>query len=447
MKAEAIDRATPVSRDRYVDLLRVISIGVVVLGHWLMAVVTWRAGRAEIGNVLGIVPGMWAATWLLQVMPLFFFVGGFSNAVALTSTERRGGSRTDFVRSRLARLMRPTAIFLGVWLVAGPVVQHLAGAALGTVVRDIARPLWFLGIYLIVVALAPQMLRAHHRHGWRVPVALAGCATVVDVAGLHAGIPFAGYLNFAFVWLFAHQLGFFYADGTLQRLSRRLVAAVAGGALGLLAVLVVTGAYPGSMVGVPGEKISNMNPPTVCLIVLTVWLVALAMVLRDAGRRLAARRRAWAAIVAGNRVIMTVFLWHLTAMLVGASLWHAAGLPEPAGGTAFWHALRPAWFALLAAVLAPMVWFFGRYEHPRRAARRSAVPGVSGATVAGTVFAIVGVLGFAISGFSDFGTPAGRTLIVVPVSPLRNLVALLVAAVLFRVRPLPAHDRRFPVRY
>src|SRR3954451_10757500 len=109
--------ATPATRDRYVDLLRVGSLGVVVLGHWLMAVVvTGPDGAVRTTNLLTIVPTLQPLTWLLQVMPVFFLVGGFSHATAVASVRRRGGRYADFVRSRAGRLLRPTAVFVAVWL-------------------------------------------------------------------------------------------------------------------------------------------------------------------------------------------------------------------------------------------------------------------------------------------------------------------------------------------
>src|SRR5215207_8966069 len=113
----ALAAATPPSRDRYVDLLRVASLGVVIAGHWLMAVPVQGAdGSTRVTNVLALVPQLRPMTWLLQVMPVFFLVGGFAHATALASIRRRGGGYADFARSRVARLLRPTAVFLGVWL-------------------------------------------------------------------------------------------------------------------------------------------------------------------------------------------------------------------------------------------------------------------------------------------------------------------------------------------
>ncbi|HEV3398308.1 MAG TPA: hypothetical protein VG693_03365, partial [Actinomycetes bacterium] len=60
--AGRVAAATPAGRDRFADLLRVVSIVVVVAGHWLMAVVVWRDGRVEGGNALALVPGLWLAT-------------------------------------------------------------------------------------------------------------------------------------------------------------------------------------------------------------------------------------------------------------------------------------------------------------------------------------------------------------------------------------------------
>jgi len=118
--AAELDAATPANRDRWADALRVGSLIVVMFGHWLMVVVT---PDGEISNALKIVPGLQPLTWVLQVMPLFFLVGGVAHAHSLESLRARGGSTTGryagFVRARTARLLRPTAVFLVAWLGLG----------------------------------------------------------------------------------------------------------------------------------------------------------------------------------------------------------------------------------------------------------------------------------------------------------------------------------------
>ena len=369
--ASAVSRvaaATPAERDRFADLLRVASILVVVAGHWLMAVVGWRGGRVEGGNAIALVPGLWLATWLLQVMPLFFFVGGLANLVSA----RRGGGWAGFVRGRAARLLRPTVAFLAVWTAAAAVLgaAGVPEAVLRPVTRLVVQPLWFLGLYLLVVALAPAMLRLHRRFGPAVAVWLALAAATADLAGRAVDVPGLdrlGDLNFLLVWLFAHQLGFLYADGTLPGWPRRAHLAMAAGGLAALAGLTASGAWPQSMVGLPGDRVSNMNPPSLCIVALTVWLVGLAMLVRDPVTRWLHRPRPWAMVVTAGSSLMTLFLWHLTALVLAVLVLHPLGLTQPPPGTPTWWALRPLWLLVPAAMLAPLVALFARFERPRPA--------------------------------------------------------------------------------
>ena len=71
-QAKKMADGTPTGRDRYVDFLRLFSIAVVVLGHWLMAVVIVRDGEVVIDHLLVAAPRMQLVTWVLQVMPVFF---------------------------------------------------------------------------------------------------------------------------------------------------------------------------------------------------------------------------------------------------------------------------------------------------------------------------------------------------------------------------------------
>ncbi len=108
--------ATPADRDRWADALRAGSLLVVILGHWLMVAVT-PAG--EITNTLKLIPWLQPVTWVLQVMPLFFLVGGVAHAYSLDSLARRGGTGPGayaaFIGARAARLLRPRVCpFLGV---------------------------------------------------------------------------------------------------------------------------------------------------------------------------------------------------------------------------------------------------------------------------------------------------------------------------------------------
>jgi Acyltransferase family len=426
--AARVAAATPAGRDRFADLLRVASILVVVAGHWLMAVVGWHDGRVEGGNALTLVPGLWLATWLLQVMPLFFFVGGLANLVSA----RRSQGWSGFVRGRAARLLPPTVAFLAVWTAAAAVlgVAGVPASVLRPATRLVVQPLWFLGLYLLVVALAPVMLRLHRRFGPVVAVWLALAAATADLAGRLPGLDRLGDLNFVLVWLVAHQLGFLYADGTLAGWSRRAHLAMAGGGLAALTALTASGAWPSSMVGLPGDRVSNMNPPSLCIVALTVWLVGLAMLVRDPVDRWLRRPRPWSLVVTVGSTLMTLFLWHLTALVLAVVVLHPLGLTRATPGAPVWWALRPLWLLVPAALLVPLVALFARFEHPRRAlwAGRDA-PATAAATVAGAAAATVGLLGVATSGVWPLDGPSGD-LAGLPVNPAVGLLSLGVGTLL-----------------
>ncbi|MFJ6810112.1 acyltransferase [Streptomyces anulatus] len=408
--------ATPATRDRYVDLLRVASLGAVVLGHWLMAAVT----PDGVGNLLAVVPALQPLTWLLQVMPVFFFVGGFSHALSYRSLLRRrpepaSGAAADsvysaFLRARLQRLLRPTMAFVLVWGAAALLVQLLGGGGglTGVTLRMVTQPLWFIGIYLAMVAFTPPLLKLHERYGWGAFAGLAGAAVAVDVLRFAAGVPYVEFLNFAFVWLAVHQLGFLRADGRIRR-----PALLAGAGLVTAGALVAFGPYPLSMVGMPGEKVSNMAPPTLALLCHGLWLVGAVELLRAPAARLLERPRVWRTVVAANGVAMTAFLWHLTAMfgVYGALLALDVELPEPA--SAAWWAQVPLRVALAAALTAGLVAAFRTFERPAPA---RPAQGHGPLAALGATLCLLGVLGLSMVGFG--GLLDGRTalLIAIPVS-------------------------------
>ncbi|MFD4136607.1 acyltransferase [Streptomyces goshikiensis] len=408
--AREMAAATPAGRDRYVDLLRVASLATVIAGHWLMAAVSGDG----IGNLLALVPPLQVLTWGLQVMPVFFFVGGFSHALSYRSV-RRGhpgpGGYALFLRARLRRLLRPTLVFVGVWTAAALVVQ-LAGAdrgpLAGAALRIVTQPLWFIGIYLAMVAFTPPLLRLHERHGWAAFAALLAAAGAVDVLRFAGGVPYVEFLNFAFVWLAVHQLGFLRADGRITRPGLLAAAGLTGAAL-----LVAYGPYPLSMVGMPGEKVSNMAPPTFALLAHGVWLVGAVQLLARPAGALLARPRVWRAVVAANGIAMTAFLWHLTAMLAVYAAQLGLGLSLPAPATAAWWAQVPLRLLAAAALTGVLVAVFRRFEAPAGAA---AAPGSGPGAALGVTCCLLGILGLSMTGLGGLLEGHSATLVALPLT-------------------------------
>ncbi len=400
MSLNDLAHATPAHRDRVIDFIRAGSLAVVILGHWLMATVVVTEGGIRGSSALAELPWATPLTWLLQVMPLFFVAGGFANLMSWRSVRGRHGGYATYAYLRIGRLIRPTLVFV----TAVPVVLF-ALSQLGFGDREVAlagrllaQPLWFLAVYVLVTALAPVCASWHARR----PVAAVACLGLLAVAAdvvRFLGYPPIGYLNFGFVWLFAQQLGFWYAGA--RRPPRWVLWTFLGGSLGVLTALTGPGPYPLSMVGQPGEM-SNMNPPTVCLLVLTVGQVAALLLLRPRLDAWLERSRPWLAVVLLGSMAMTLYLWHLLVLVVGFAvvLWLGVPLPEP--GSPTWWMTRPVWCAALAAVLAALAVRLAPIERRDRREHcgdRSVVLAVAGvlAASAGLFGAVLGGLASAVS--------------------------------------------------
>jgi hypothetical protein len=374
---------TPATRDRYVDFLRALSILVVVVGHWLVGVVYWEGGVIGSSSAIGRTPWLWIATWFLQVMPIFFFVGGFSNLVTYRAFHRRGESTWEFLRTRLARLLRPTLVFAAVWTVI-QVGLHLfdIGSPTTPFLRGMRPPgatipfgpLWFLAVYAGVLVLSPVMIRLHERFGLAVVVVMVVGAAVADAVGFITPFEEARWANVAFVWLLPHQLGFFYADDRITGLSRGALWGMALGGLGTMLLLsnpifgdagrdwFGIGHYPKSLLGTDVERITNTYPPTIMLVAMAFWSIGVALLLRGPLTRWLRRDRPWKATIFVNSVIMTLFLWHMTAFLLAVLVLWPIGFGQQGDTTAAWWLERPLWVIVPAIFLTGMVATFGRFE-------------------------------------------------------------------------------------
>ena len=316
---------TPESRNRYVDFLRAVSILAVVVGHWLISAPYFLGHEPAYSHLLDLEEWTRWLTWLFQVMPVFFFVGGFSNSVSWESAQRKGIGYNAWFDARIRRLIGPVLPLVLAWgiMVA---VAHANGVG-PTMIRIGSQvalvPVWFLAVYILVVALVPLTHAAWRRWGFASVVAPVIGAILVDLGTFAAGIGWIGWVNYVFVWLTVHQLGYAWHDGRLAGVK----VGVPLFAVGILSLLALThlGPYPLSLVGVPSDEVSNTLPPKLPLLALAAAQIGLVLVVESPVRRWLQRRVPWAATILVNGMIMTVFLWHSTVMilLVGLAFWQA----------------------------------------------------------------------------------------------------------------------------
>lgn len=349
----ALADATPAGRDRVVDAVRAAAIVVVVLWHWVGSL-THRGvdGVIVMPNPVDAVPFGWAATWVLQVMPAFFVVGGYANLAAWDAASCRA---RVFWRRRARRLLAPAAVWVVLWA-AIELVATLAGAATPLVAwfPGVLTPLWFLGVYALVTALVPVTARWWRRSGAWTVVLLGLAVPVAEVVRVVSGVAVAGWLSSAAVWVLVHQLGYGWRDH--PRPSPRVALAIVGAGVGGLVVLTGLAGYPRSMVG------ANLWPTTPAVVGLAALQLGLVLLVAPALDRVLQRRRPWRGVVAVNATALTLFVWHMAAFavvfLVAEHLgWAPGGVPD-----AGWLLARPFWLLAPAVVLAGPVMVFRRVE-------------------------------------------------------------------------------------
>lgn len=360
--AETVPRAGGGRRDRYVDWLRAISLTVVVLWHWAFTILRWGTDGPSPTSPLGFTSGLWILTWLFQVLPIFFYVGGYVHLLSWNRACERGIGIGSFVWRRIRSLSIPTLALAGAWVAVGGIVRWVFEIDwIDRVVLLVLSPLWFIGVYLMLIALLPVMLWLHRRFDVLVLIWLGGAALTVDVLRLRYGYEAAGWLNMVLVWGLAHQAGFFYER--MVALPRRLDVATLWTGLFALFGLVYSGIYPGSMVGVPGDKLSNMAPPTFVIVALLIFQIGLVEVVRPFMERLLERSGWQRANETINRFALPLFLFHTTGMAVWVGLaWLVSGGPPGARipPDLFWWLERP--LAVVGPLLCtlPFLLVFGR---------------------------------------------------------------------------------------
>ncbi len=388
---------TPAKRNRAVDFYRALAISFVILGHWFLVAPVIPNDQIELTIILAEQPWTQYLTWLFQVMPVFFFVGGFANALSWGSARKDPEKRRTWASGRLSRLLKPTVPLVLLWGFGAFVAARLGVPSdqIVAVSQAALVPIWFLAVYIVITMVAPVTYWLWDRIGvWSV-VAFALCAVAVDAIAFGFDQGWLRWINYGFVWLAVHQLGYWW-----QGAGRPGPVALGLIALGVtwLYVLIRHFGFPVAMVSVPGAEMSNTRPPTTAMLAVGSVQIGVILLLTAPISAWLQRARPWAWVILLNQMIMTIYLWHMTAMILVVGLAMLAGgvglSVEP--GTGPWWSMRPVWLALFLAALVPLVLIFVRFESGSSGGS-DAVPGPWQA-IPGAILTCGGLIMMALSG-------------------------------------------------
>lgn len=411
---------TPPDRDRIIDAARAVSLVVVVAGHAIMGVVTWKYGVPRVGNLLAAYPWTQALTWILQIVPLFFFAGGAANTISWEKHVARGGTFAEWMWQRVERFLRPLWTYLIIMGVVAAIVSAFAPARIAAPLMHLTTQLfWFLGSYIFVTALTPIFKPATPWQGaFRTFSLLIACA-LIDVLRFFQGFPNpVGLVSFVLVWTVPAYLGSLWARGTLQKCSPVFFIMVLAFNLATNTLLIRFGPWPISLVGMPGDLVSNMAPPTVVLAVHSVNWVLVVALLRNPLATVLAREKTWQRVTWVNLVAMTLYLWHLPVLVLLIVISHLVGMDRPTRIGPAGHPIPDGWTFVSGSfgfwvIFAFLVWAAVRLMWPLEHARlplwdwpsRAALPGdglATGAAILGSAGAGIGLLMLSATGLGGF---------------------------------------------
>jgi Acyltransferase family len=337
---------TPATRDRAIDVIRIVSLVGVVVGHTIMATSIIRDDVLIWSNLLTASVVFQALTWVFQIMPLFFFAG----VAACVDTWRSADSWGNWLMRRCTRLYRPVFYYLAFWISALSILRYFLPEHVYDPVAGISiQLLWFLGAYVLVLAAVPLLARITTSGG--LIAAVAGTyafVAVVDAIRINGDVPVGfGYLNLV-AWLIPGMLGVAYRRHLLAGRAALMLGAV------ILAVnlgLIWLGPYELSLVGIETQHVKNMTPPSLLLAGHAIMMCAFAIAAAPAIAQWARRPRVWWLTAIGNSGAMTLYLWHIPALLFMHLVFDYLGYPRFDAGAAGFVALSILQLLVMAVLV------------------------------------------------------------------------------------------------
>jgi len=346
--AADIEASTPADRDRAIDVIRIVSLVGVVVGHAVMATSVIAGDVFIWDNLLTTSVVFQALTWVFQIMPLFFFAG----VAASVGSYRTGESWGGWLLKRCTRLYRPVFYYLAFWAVTLVVLHDVLPVHVYEPIAGISiQLLWFLGAYVMVLAAMPLLARI--TTGARLlggVVAVYAVVAVVDAVRVtDPAWSTVGYVNML-AWLIPGMFGVAYRR---RLLTTRTALSVGIAMLAVNLGLLWLGPYELSLVGIESQHLKNMTPPSLLLAGHAIMLCAFAIAAAPSIGRWAQRPGVWRLAVIGNTGAMTLYLWHMPALLGVHLAFDYLGLPRYPGQPHF-VVLSIAQLVLVALLVAAM---------------------------------------------------------------------------------------------
>ena len=310
---------TSISRERYIDLVKVISIFAVIYSTIVFLSLESSGYEVLIYNSSSNDINMSIMSWCLNGLVVFFFCNGFSNSIAWYSNIGRDGSVWEFLANRINSILGPVLMLIvfGTIMIHYSISNKLIPEYLVTVNDNLHPtsefllwPLWLVSIYLVVLMFSPITAYFHKKNSFLFITALLTLFLFIDLFTFNQSIEYISYLNYLLFWLFVHQIGYFYADGTLQQIKMPFYFILSTVSYLTLYILSLETLATTSVSNFRLSLITNEDPPTIFMLLSGVGLISLVLIFRNLLEEAMNNKTLWYIVSFLNSHIYTIFLWH-----------------------------------------------------------------------------------------------------------------------------------------
>lgn len=341
-------QVTSAKVSRVPDGVRALALLFVITAHCL----AWtRLNNHGLTNIIQFKPDLWWVTWIVQIMPLFFFFAG--TGLSKFGQEKSGKRylMRGFMLLSPATLMFVFSALVGLGML--PTKNSVVAQNVGLLLVQLT---WFLAVYVLIVAITPFLSRFTSIGG----IALwLGLVSGIDALRIHVN-PGLGWLNMVVVWSLFAVVGMRIKD--LQKSPKVIVF------LGFIVAWLCAwagihfGPYSKALISVPGVPgLSNLGPPSIVLACAGIGQIFLVISGWAVLEKLFSNRFVWTVIGGFGMRSMQMYLHQMVFIMLGVAPFIAIESYPPAAGLIWWleHLL------VLTFVIA-CLWFTAPYL--RRAA-------------------------------------------------------------------------------
>jgi hypothetical protein len=250
---------------------------------------------------------------------------GFTNLIAWYSNVGRDGSQWNYLVDRINSLLGPVlvlifsvSIVLNVLLRINLIPNYLTTTEDGVIslVEFTLWPLWLVSIYMVMVMFAPLTIYLHKKYPYLTLLVFGLTTFFIDIIEVPINYSYIQVFNYLFFWLTIHQLGYFYADGKLQILKKRIYFMFALLFYGFLYYQVIINNILLNFANYRLNSIGNEDPPSAYYLVVSLAFIFFLISLQTYIDKLLNNRKVWLIFSHIHSNIYTIYLWHLISLIV-----------------------------------------------------------------------------------------------------------------------------------